>query len=402
MLRGPTLFPRGQYSTSFASLASQDAAVQEDYKNGIVALSCFVGGFFVLWGLILIYLMIKGKSVGCASGRAFEITPIDKQSHSSKHKRQHSSSQSSISSQDDATGSKKMQHEEAVGLETESFSSSLCSFDASSGLDAASSIGDSTEDTVSRVESSRAARTRMVFLIFACIVLVFVPLALAFAFAPMKESAKTLEGSVAVRTIGTFSGYYLQLWIRLCLTNPTYLYNPLQGIEHVLLEVRAALQTVKTASQSITGILSQTSINSTTFCPNINSTQFRNRNLDVNLQALADILTLHYVQLNINITDNMVELHNLLDTVEDVTVIAQGSFDQAEGFIWLVPGLLLGVSIVTALATFGVILAWKRDAGMGLQRCMSYGVLPVLVALCVMCIVLGCAATASTAVSAGE
>jgi CHASE2 domain-containing sensor protein len=149
-------------------------------------------------------------------------------------------------------------------------------------------------------------------------------------------------------------------------------------------------------------ILSQTSINATEFCPNINNTNFKNRNFGANLQGLADLVTIHYVELNDDITENTAEIHDLLDTVENVTVVVQGYFDQAENVIWLVPGLLLAVSIVTALATFGVILAWKQDSGIGLQRCMSYGVLPILVALCVTCVILACAASASTAVSAGE
>jgi hypothetical protein len=184
------------------------------------------------------------------------------------------------------------------------------------------------------------------------------------------------------------------------LFQPTNFPNPPQGIEEVLVEVRAVIQAIAIASQSSISILSQTSINSTTFCPNINNTQFKTRG--ANLQGLADLVTIQYVELNDNITENMADITDLLDTVEDVTVVVQGYVDQTETFMWLVPGLLLAVSIATAVATFGGILAWKQDSGIGLQRCMSYGVLPILAALCVMCVMLACAASASTAVSAGE
>jgi hypothetical protein len=212
LLRGLSTFPRGQYSTNFGDVASIDVAAQEDYKEGIVALACFLGGFFVIWGLLLVYLMIKGKSVGCASGRAFEISATEKQPNSSRHKRQQSSSDSSIASQDDGTESKKDQ-EEAM-LETESFSSSLCSFDAASRFEATASVDERSAETVPRVESPRAARTRMAFLFFACILLASVPLALAFAFAPMKETVKAFDGNIDVRTVGRHIVVgYCTLWI---------------------------------------------------------------------------------------------------------------------------------------------------------------------------------------------
>ena len=96
----------------------------------------------------------------------------------------------------------------------------------------------------------------------------------------------------------------------------------------------------------------------------------------------------------------MTEIEDVLDTFEDAASMMEVSFDRAESVVWLVPGLLLAVSIVTALATFGVILAWKQESGLRLQRCMSYGLLPALIALCLLCWILCIATTVTTTLSA--
>jgi hypothetical protein len=164
-------------------------------------------------------------------------------------------------------------------------------------------------------------------------------------------------------------------------------------------QVRAALTTISTASQSASGILSQTSTNSSFFCPNINSTNFDSR-LGRNLLQLSHLLSVEYVALQNLITNNMTEIEDILQTIEDAADLMEFSFDRAESVMWLVPGLLLAVSIATALATFGVILAWKHESGVRLQRCMSYGLLPALTALCILCWILGIATVVTTTLSA--
>ena len=164
-------------------------------------------------------------------------------------------------------------------------------------------------------------------------------------------------------------------------------------------QVRAALNTISTASQSAMGILSQTTTNSTIFCPNINDTQFDQR-LGENLLQLAHLLSVDYVALQGSISDNMTDIEEVLQIFEDAADMMEVSFDGAESVMWLVPGLLLAVSIVTALATFGVILAWKQESGLRLQRCMSYGLLPTLALLCGLCWILGIATTVTTTLGA--
>lgn len=190
-LKAPSSFLRGQYSTNFADLVSNDAEVHDAYKDGLVALSSFIGGFIIIWGLVLVFFMIKGKAVGCASGRAFELSAREENT-------QKGPIASSNSSADDSHSAKE---EEEIGMETTSFSSSLCSSDAASRFESVTSFDNCTVDASPRLEGRRAMRTRLAFFLFACTVLGCVPLALAFSFAPMKETAKSFDGAFSVSVV---------------------------------------------------------------------------------------------------------------------------------------------------------------------------------------------------------
>ena len=190
-------FPRGQYTTNFAYLVSNEEIDQDTYTSGLVALASFLGGFVLIWGLILIFLMIKGKNVGCASGRAFETVPVD-----SRVAKEKQANLSKTDSEEDGTQSVKEDDDGDVRMEETSFPSSLCSSDAASRIESITGSIDEEEGTVDaspRVEGKRAVRTRAIFFLFSCIVLACVPLALAFSFAPMKESVKSFDGGFEVR-----------------------------------------------------------------------------------------------------------------------------------------------------------------------------------------------------------
>jgi hypothetical protein len=177
-------FPRAQYSTNFSDLVSPNNDVQESYKDGLIALGCFMGGFITIWCLIILYLKCKGGAVGCASGRAFE------------HIEEDLDEEEKSGGQGASTDLEEMS--QAVMEET-SFPSSLCSSDAASQFDSIVSTEESVEDLEPVVEGRRAIRTRIAFFVFACIVLACVPLALAFSFAPMKDTIKSSDGTFEVR-----------------------------------------------------------------------------------------------------------------------------------------------------------------------------------------------------------
>lgn len=214
-------FLRGQYSTNFADLLSKQTVVQDTYKDGLVGLACFLGGILLVWGLLLIFFMIKGQGVGCASGRAFETRQVERRGANKQ-----SRPLSATDSEEDDTHSihnddEHDEHDEnddhddekyddGIDMEEASFPSSLCSSDAISRYESDTQSQSmmmeerSVIDASPRVEGPRALRTRLVFFIFALTTLACVPLALAFSFAPMKETVKSFDGSFDVSAASYF------------------------------------------------------------------------------------------------------------------------------------------------------------------------------------------------------
>ena len=70
---------------------------------------------------------------------------------------------------------------------------------------------------------------------------------------------------------------------------------------------------------------------------------------------------------------------------------------KAQQFIWVIPGILLGLSSLTAVTMFGVFLAWKRESNRRYQRLLSWFVLPFFLAFSLTIWVTAIAAALTTA-----
>lgn len=224
LLEHPLSFLRSRYSTSFASLFSKQPADQEEYKNGLIGIACLLAGFVLLWGLVLIFFMIKGSAVGCASGRAFETRPVERRSSATSNSKQdedhppsttesemedthsiHNGDETSELHDEDYLSTPQHDNQHQDSLLDDSLASSLCSMDVVSQYDSEShsimsteSHEDSLVDSSPRVEGPRAVRTRLFFFVVALCTLACIPLALSFVFAPMEETVKVLDSSFDV------------------------------------------------------------------------------------------------------------------------------------------------------------------------------------------------------------
>ena len=174
-----------------------------------------------------------------------------------------------------------------------------------------------------------------------------------------------------------------------------------QETRDVLVQIRAALKTISTASAGIEEILTQTPTNFSDYCPNVNQSDSREV-FRVDLAGLSDMISVDYRSFEDAVAENTTKIEKVLRTIENSVDVLEFSFHKAENMVWVIPGLLLGISVVTAFSTFGVVLAWKQDSSLRFQRLLSYGVLPVLVLLAIACWALAIGASVSTAMSAGK
>lgn len=82
------------------------------------------------------------------------------------------------------------------------------------------------------------------------------------------------------------------------------------------------------------------------------------------------------------------EIRLARETIDQVTGAVDGmvsTMDTVEGRLWMIPGLLVALSVLSAAAMLGVLLAWKAKSGKKVQRVMTWFVLPGMVFLCIAC-----------------
>lgn len=119
-------------------------------------------------------------------------------------------------------------------------------------------------------------------------------------------------------------------------------------------------------------------------CPNIRASEMEIE-LGIDLSALFGIvyddyrITANLVDARMNFFFNAIgQLGNGSSTFYDHVV-------ETESMMWMVPGLLFSVSVLSAAAMFGSLLAWKKKSGYRLQMTMSYLVFPALIIVALSC-----------------
>lgn len=194
ILRGP----RAVYTTSFANAFSDDAGVQHNYARGVVVVSSFFLAFLIVWGFILIVLKLKGKEVGCASGRAFHMVKPD----GDDELQVTDSSSGDYSTGDEESSSEPSRYDmEELGQEVV-----LSDYGSDDYDSEADSRGSWTEDerhlpevqTLEMKENPRERKTRSCFVFFSILSLCLVPFILVFSFGPMKEATNSSQQLVMV------------------------------------------------------------------------------------------------------------------------------------------------------------------------------------------------------------
>ena len=157
-------------------------------------------------------------------------------------------------------------------------------------------------------------------------------------------------------------------------------------------ETRGGLSTIEEATLDADRIVESTPLDYNELCPLV-PREDAEQVLEVDLGSLATLLVDDFMELSNDVRADISEVKFLLDRVE----LGMNDFDESksevEAYMWVVPGILFGVSLATAISMLGVMLAWKDKSGMAVQNGLSYVLLPILVLLCVSCwIVVLCAA----------
>lgn len=375
--------PRTEYTTDIALyIASNGSPHATNYRAGIVFMACIIGGFAFLWTFILVALKIKGKAVGCAAGHAFDRSSMsddgsslgrksaknectDMEDNSTMRKSKTSSSsedvvqnkgngeqnRNSSSHEDEAEILSLHSSIPSVELDDERSIGFGSKKDSSSGR--ASSATHST-DTDLPPPSLRERRTQVVFFITGVITFLCVPLVIAFCFAPVKEA------------IAQSSSY-------------------LGEARQVASQIESSLFIIQEARNESYSIFNTTPMNMQVLCPELVNASNMNVTLGINLQAVISQFKVNYDAMQGQMSKDIAEVDSVVQTLNSAIDTVNLVFLDTSNYIWIAPAMLLVLCVVTALALFGVCIAWREESSAKLQRIMSFGVLPSLIVMSIAC-----------------
>lgn len=326
-------------------------------------LACILGGILFIWCFVLVWFKLQGKAVGCAAGFAF----VRDEERRKKDALQYESDTSHNT--DDRimwenslipeTHSSRQQDETAVD---ENYSVDL-------GLSPVSPVnGDeyNVDEKVSPDYSRHEQKVQACFFSFGLVTLVCIPLIIIFAFKPLIDA--TAKSDVFVSE----SRYVIQ-------------------------ETAAALVNISEASESSLNATKGMVLDIHKLCPNFSSTVVK-AELGVDLVSMVTFLDINFTSLAQQVFGNVSNMNGYLQYCNAILSVVENSYKETENYMWLVPTILLTLSLTTAVVVAGSCFSRTRQSTQRFQNFVSYGMLPLLIALSLSCWLVAAGSALATAV----
>jgi hypothetical protein len=157
-----------------------------------------------------------------------------------------------------------------------------------------------------------------------------------------------------------------------------------QVVRDTLLQVNISVSNIEEAISSASELVQSVTLDAETFCPGIDNNEFEAR-IGIDLNELINSITKDYDSMMGTSQENIDFVHGLLQSLEEGLVSFENFVAGTEDLLWMIPAVLFAVSIFTALAVLGVLLAWREKSGKKVQNTMAYVVLPLLMAATIAC-----------------
>eukprot|EP00980_Cylindrotheca_fusiformis_P030454 scaffold24835_cov113-Cylindrotheca_fusiformis.AAC.1 len=306
---------------------------------------------------------IKGKEVGCASGRAFQMPKSDDDDLQATD-----SSSGGYSMNDDESSSLPSRYD-MEGVRQEADLSDYGSEDSDSAVQ---SDGSWTElereqpvtQTSRRKSNLRERNTRGCFLFSSIVSLCLVPFILVFSFGPMKEATNSSQQLVLLAQ---------------------------EAIDSATL----SFDMVKDAAASSQAVLATMPHDLGVICP-LMSQGSMEAELGIDLAVLHDTVTEGFEATNDLVEQRLSFFYNSMVQMRNGSIAFEDHVQEAESYMWIVPGLLFTVSILSAFAVLASVLAWKQKSEERLEFALSYLVLPALILASIGCWTAAVLASAGT------
>ncbi len=348
---------RREYSTDFSDLFKDEIA-SESYRDGLVFLSCLLGCILFVWTVVVITLKCTGHTVGCASGAFRPIHEMKKEDFPEVNTDSHNS---------DTSFDHGSIYEIAFRRSQLPSGAAATTYDKN----ADESVGKGSLDTAILLQTSRRERrTQVVFLIFAVLTLLCVPLAHVFFFLPFKEASSE---------------------------------TPVHVVEarDIVAEIQLSISAIATGLANSLKILEDLPRSENDICP-ANDPAAIEQLLGFNLAAMIDIYKNGSLYLSVEekIDNTTKDVGTFLDYMDDALIVTETTADTADVYLWLVPGVLLSTICVTLAVAIGTAFSWRRESSQRMQNLLSYFVLPCLLAVSLACWSIAIASAMGSAVAA--
>ena len=165
-------------------------------------------------------------------------------------------------------------------------------------------------------------------------------------------------------------------------------------------EVETSLSTIDSSSSSAIELVNSIPTDLSIICPLVNDTAFEAL-LGVDIRDIIGTIVEQQDRLREEVESRLSIGQSFVNGIEEGLSSLEISIDKSEEYVWIVPGLLFGICVLVIASILGVILAWKEKSGVGLQRVMSYVVLPLLILAAILCWLMVVLSSLSTMIGTG-
>lgn len=341
-------FLRKEYDRDIAGAITspENSETQQNYLDGLIFLGCFVLGISFIWCSVLLILKLKGPSVGCAAGYAFNANTQQRRIiyHTNNdgdgiHQEVLDDTASTTNDQETITNimiCNTISHDEAKNSERIEWRNN--------------------NDNPKRYRfdpQRKETLTQLIFLICCLIALTTAIITFAYTLRPFVDAINQSEMIV-------------------------------YETKDVINETFVSLSALEMASNESQIIIDSLTLDYGVLCPNYTSEEIE-QTLGVDLRAVLDLMNGSYSGLTSQVSANVSEINDaLMDTERAVEGVGK-TFHTFRRYLWILPTVLFPLFFVVTLAMSGGYLSMKRQSSQQFREMLSKWILPLMVFLSISC-----------------
>ncbi len=144
-----------------------------------------------------------------------------------------------------------------------------------------------------------------------------------------------------------------------------------------------SLETIQSLSADALELIDTVPTDLDVVCPLVNIIDLE-ATIGVDITEIVEVIIDQQSNLEEDVAAQLAKKRSYMDGIEERMLTFEAISEETENYLWILPGLLLSVIVLTVIAMAGVILAWKGKTGTRFQRLLTYGVVPLLIVVSIV------------------